>query len=126
MPAGTWFATPSTSCAGSPVPSRRERLERESVWEALGALAPERVFPLLKDMLVKRRWFAQAQDLDDTACACAGLKRIGTPAAIAALQKAAARKRGEPRELVEKALHSLARGRDDRAGSESGGEPDRG
>jgi len=104
----------------------RERLERESVWEALGALVPEQVFPTLKELLLKRRWFGQAQELDDTACACAGLKRIGTPAAIAVLQQAAARKRGEPRELVEKVLRSLARGRDDRAGSESGGEAGRG
>jgi hypothetical protein len=112
----------------SPGFAGRERLERESVWEALGALAPDRVFPTLKDMLLKRRWFGQAQDLDDTACACAGLKGIGTPDAIAVLQKAAAGKRGEPRELVEKALRSLARGRGRtaRAGSESDGESDRG
>jgi len=112
----------------SPGFAGRERLERESVWEALGALAPVRVFPTLKEMLLKRRWFGQAQDLDDTACACAGLKRIGTPEAIAVLQKAAAGKRGEPRELVEKALRSIAggRARDDRAGSAAGGESDRG
>jgi hypothetical protein len=112
----------------SPGFAGRERLERESVWEALGALAPDRVFPTLKEMLLKRRWFGQMQEFDDTACACAGLKRIGTPDAIAVLQKAAAGKRGEPRELVEKALRTLARGpgRDDRAGSEAGGEPDRG
>ena len=106
--------------------AERERLERESVWEALGALAPDRVFPTLKDLLLKRRWFGQAQDLDDTACACAGLKRIGTPEAIAVLREAVAGKRGEPRDLVEKALRSLARGRDDRAGSETGGEVDGG
>jgi len=112
----------------SPGFAGRERLEREAVWEALGALAPDRVFPTLKDMLLKRRWFGQAQDLDDTACACAGLKGIGTPDAIAVLQKAAAAKRGEPRELVEKALRSLARGRGRtaRAGSEFDGESDRG
>ena len=75
-------------------------------------------------MLLKRRWFAQAQDLDDTACACAGLRRIGTPEAIEVLQKAAAGKRGESRELVEKALRSLAQGRGQgvRAGDEPGGE----
>ncbi len=89
-----------------------ERLEREAVWEALGALAPDRVFPTLSEMLLKRRWFGAAQELDDTACACAGLKRIGTPEAIAVLQKAAARKRGAPRELVEKALRSPVRGRE--------------
>jgi len=106
----------------------RERLERESVWKTLAALAPDRVFPTLRDMLLKRRWFGQARDLDDTACACAGLKRIGTPAAIEVLRQAAAGKRGEPRELVEKALRSLARGRgpDDRAPSETDAGADRG
>jgi hypothetical protein len=79
-------------------------------------------------MLLKRRWFAQSQDLDDTACACAGLRRIGTAEAIEVLQKAAAAKRGESRELVEKALRSLAQGRGPgaRAGGEPGGEADRG
>jgi len=112
----------------SPGFAERERLERESVWEALGALAPDRVFPTFREMLLKRRWFVRAQELDDTACACAGLKRIGTPEAIEVLQKAAARKRGEPRELVEKALRSIAQGRGQgaRAGDESGGEADRG
>jgi len=96
----------------SPVFAGRGRPEREAVWEALGALVPGRVFPTLKEMLLKRRWFGAAQDLDDTACACAGLKRIGTTEAIAVLEKAAARKRGAPRELLEKALRSRAPGRE--------------
>jgi hypothetical protein len=96
----------------SPGFAGRERLERESVWEALGALAATRVFPTLKQMLLKRRWFGQAQELDDTACACAGLRRIGTPEAIAVLRQAATGKRGESRVLVEKALRSPARGRE--------------
>ena len=114
--------------AASPGFAERERLERESVWEALGALAPEQVLPTLRDMLLKRRWFGRAQDLDDTACACAGLKRIGTPEAVEVLQKAAARKRGEARELVEKALRSIAQGRGPgvRAAAESGEESDGG
>lgn len=112
----------------SPGFAQRARLERESVWEALGALAPDRVFPTFADMLLKRRWFVRAQDLDDTACACAGLKRIATPAAVELLQKAAARKRGEPRELVEKALRAIAqaRGPGARAGSDAPGGADRG
>ena len=112
----------------SPGFAERERPEREAVWEALGALAPDRVFPTLRDMLLKRRWFGQAKDLDDTACACAGLKRIGTPAAIEVLRSAAAGKRGEPRELVEKTLRAIAQGRGQgaRPGDEPGGEADRG
>jgi hypothetical protein len=85
--------------------------ERETVWEAVGALAPARALPALKDLLVKRRWFGQAKELEDTACACAGLRRIGTPEAVVILREAAAAKRGEARELVEKTLRALARGR---------------
>jgi hypothetical protein len=105
--------------AASPGFAERERPERESVWEALGALVPDRVLPMLRDMLLKRRWFGLAQDLDDTACACAGLKRIGTPEAVDILKKAAARTRGEARELVEKALRSVDQGRGQ--GGRSGG-----
>jgi hypothetical protein len=105
--------------------AERERLERESVWEALAALAPDQVLPTLRGMLLKRRWFKPAQDLDDTACACAGLRRIGTPEVVDLLQKAAAGKRGEPRELVEKALRSIAQGlgSGSRAGAGPDGEP---
>jgi hypothetical protein len=97
--------------AGAPEFAERELLEREATWEALGALAPARVFPLLKQLLLKRRWFAPAQDLDATACACAGLRRIGGAAAIEVLREAAAAKRGESRALIEKTLRSLAQGR---------------
>jgi hypothetical protein len=87
----------------------------------LGALAPAQALPLLREMLQRRRWFGQAKDLDDTACACAGLKRIGTSEAVDALRRAAAGKRGEARELVEKALRALARSR---GPEERGGNPD--
>ena len=112
----------------APTFAERERLERETVWEALGALAPAKVLPTLKAMLLKRRLFGQARDLDDTACACAGLRRVGTPEAIELLRQAADGKRGEARELVEKALRSIARGRapGEGAGSRDGGEADRG
>ncbi len=105
----------------------RKRLERESVWEALGTLVPDRVLPMFRDMLLKRRWFVRTQELDDTACACAGLKRIGTPEALEVLRKAAARKRGGSREFVEKTLRSIAqeRGHDARAADGPGWETDR-
>jgi len=112
----------------SPGFAERDRHERESVWEALGTLAPERVFPTLEGMLLKRRFFGPAKDLDGTICACAGLRRIGSPEAVEVLRKAANRKRGESRELVEKALRFIAqgRGRQDRGGSGDGAESDRG
>lgn len=84
----------------------RDRVEREAVWEAIADLAPERALPPLRDLLLKRRWFGQARELEDTACAVAGLRRIGTPAALELLRQAAATKRGRALELVEKALRS--------------------
>ena len=96
---------------GSPGFAERGRDERETFWEAYAALAPAEALPRFKEMLLKRRLFGQAKDLDDTACACAGLRRIGTPEAAAILREAAAAKRGEAKELVERALRALARGR---------------
>jgi len=95
----------------SPAFAERAREEREVFWEALAALAPARILPRLREMLLKRRLFGQAKEIDDTACACAGLRRIGTPEAAAILREAAAAKRGEAKELVERALRALARAR---------------
>lgn len=88
-----------------------ELVERETVWEALGALSPAEVFPRLKKLLLKRHWFGQAGDLEDTVCAVAGLKRIGSPGALEVLREAAGRKRGAALEIVRKALQTLAAGR---------------
>lgn len=96
--------------ANGPGFAERERAEREAVWEAIAAIAPERAFPLLRGLLLKRRWFAQGRELEETACAVAGLRRIGTPAALDLLRQAAASKRGPARELVEKALREPAAG----------------
>ena len=103
----------------SPGFAERGREERETFWEAFAALAPAQALPRLREMLLKRRLFGQAKELDDTACACAGLRRIGTPEAAAILREAAAAKRGEAKELVERALRALARGRG--AGDAPGG-----
>ena len=86
----------------------RDLAEREAVWESLGELAPARAFPELQRMLLKRSWFGQGRELDETACAVAGLRRIGTPAAVELLQQAVAVKRGGARDLVVKALRTLA------------------
>lgn len=108
--------------------AERARLERETVWEALGALSPAQVLPILKELLLKRHWFGQAREADDTACACAGLRRIATPEALGLLRRAAAEKRGEAREIVEKTLRAIAPGRapEARAGGAAGGEANRG
>jgi len=93
--------------AEAPDFERRALPEREAIWEALGELSPERAFPLLRELLLKRRWFGGSRELAQTACAVAGLRRIGTPEAVEVLRKAGAAKRGEARELVEKALRAL-------------------
>ncbi|HWR97251.1 MAG TPA: HEAT repeat domain-containing protein [Candidatus Methanoperedens sp.] len=95
----------------APAFGERARDEREIFWEALAALAPAQALPRLRELLLKRRLFGQTKELDDTACACAGLKRIGTPEAAALLREGLAAKRGEPRDLVERTLRALARGK---------------
>jgi hypothetical protein len=105
------------AAAAAPDFAHRELAEREAVWEALGQLAPERALPLLRQQLLRRRWFGAARELDETACAVAGLRRIGTPEAGELLQRAARAKRGAARALVEKAL---------RAPRGGAAEPDRG
>lgn len=94
--------------AASSAFEQRESLERETVWEALGDLAPARALAILKPLLLKRYWLGSGRELQETACAVAGLRRIGTPEAVELLQRAAAAKRGAARELVEKALRALA------------------
>lgn len=106
------------AAVNSPAFAERAREEREIFWEALGAVDPAQALPRLREMLLKRRLFAQAREIDDTACACAGLRRIGTPEAVGILREAAGGKRGEAREIVERALRAVARDR--RAGAESG------
>lgn len=95
----------------SPGFTERARDERETFWEALAALAPAQALPRLREMMRKKRLFGQAKELDDTACACAGLRRIATPEAVAILRDAATTKRGEARDLVERALRAVARER---------------
>jgi HEAT repeat protein len=67
--------------------AERERSEREAFWEALAESAPERALPLLRELLARTRWFGRARELDDTACAVAGLRRIGSPAARELLEQ---------------------------------------
>jgi hypothetical protein len=109
------------AAVASPAFAARARDERETFWEALAAAAPSEALPRLREMLLKRRLFGRAKELDDTACACAGLRRIGTPEAMAALQEAAARKRGEARDIVERALRALSRDKRAAAAPAAGG-----
>jgi hypothetical protein len=94
--------------AGAEAFAQRERAEREAFWEAIADIAPERALPVLREMLLKRHWFGQARELEETAAAAAGLRRVGTPAALDLLRQAATTKRGRARELVEKALRAPA------------------
>jgi HEAT repeat protein len=106
-----------------PAFAARPREEREALWEALAELDPERMLPVFRGMLEKRRWFAQAKELDDVACAAAGLRRIGTADALDALRSAAASRRGEAQEILERALRAAALGgpRAPRAGKDEAG-----
>src|SRR3990170_3051836 len=58
--------------------------------EALGALRDEASVALLKDTLYQGRWWSPFRTAKLRATAAAALKRVGTPAAIGALEEAAA------------------------------------
>lgn len=94
---------------GTPAFEARDLEERGAVWEALGELAPGQLLPVFREMLLKRRLFAAAKELDDVTCAVAGLRRIPGPEALALLQEAAAAKRGKPLQIVEEALRAVRR-----------------
>lgn len=106
----------------TPTFQTRELEERVAVWEALGDLAPARMLPVFREMLLKRRFFAAAKELDDVACAAAGLRRISTPPALELLREAAAAKKGKPRAVLEEAAraveHALAAPRPARSSEE--------
>jgi len=82
----------------------RDLPEREAVYEALGALDAEGMVPPLREMLMKRHPFSKQRELEDGACAIAGLRGAGTAAALSVLREAAADKKGELRTMVEKAI----------------------
>lgn len=95
--------------ARSPGFGERERQEREAVYEALADLAPGPLLELCRELLGRRRWFAASREVEETAQAVAGLRRLATPRSVALIKEAAASKRGEARELAQRALRALAR-----------------
>jgi hypothetical protein len=93
----------------TPAFASRPLEEREAVFEALADLDPERMLAAFREMLQKRRWFGAAKELEEVACAAAGLRRLGTPAALAVLREAAAAKKGKALSLVEEAARAIQR-----------------
>jgi len=94
----------------APVFRERELPEKEAVYEALGALDAEGMVPPLREMLMKRHPFSKQRELEEAACAVAGLRGAGTEAALAALREARADKKGEVRSMVEKAIRAVEAG----------------
>jgi hypothetical protein len=94
----------------TPAFEARDLEERVAVWEALGELAPAQLLPVFRDMLLKRRLFAAAKELDDVACAAAGLRRMDVPEALALLREAAAAKKGKARQIIEEAVRAVQMG----------------
>mgnify|MGYP000728075423 CR=1 FL=1 len=88
----------------------RELPEREAVYEALGALDAGEMVPLLREMLMRKHPFSRQRELEEAACAVAGLRGVGTAAALALLPEAAAAKKGEVLVMVEKAIRALRAG----------------
>lgn len=89
----------------------RDRLPRESdltekmaFFEAFGSLAGEGGVGLLDEMLNRTRLMAKRASPETRACAAVALGRIGTPAALEALQRATADKEVVVRNAASRAL----------------------
>jgi hypothetical protein len=78
--------------------------EREAVYEALGSLDPEKMVPLFGRMLSRRYWFRKGQEWESTACAAAGLRGAGTAEAFEELIRHQSRKKGRPRDIVDRSI----------------------
>ena len=88
----------------------RELPEREAFYEALGALDSEGMVPPLSEMLMKRHPFSRQREIEEAACAIAGLRGAGSEAALSVLRVAAADKKGDVRIMVEKAIRAFRAG----------------
>jgi len=95
----------------------RDLGEREAICEALAELDPAGMLPRFAAMLQRRFWFRQEREFQETVCAVAGLRRIGTPEAMALMRKALEGRKGRARDILTQALRGSATS----AGGESRG-----
>ena len=51
--------------------------EKKVIFEAIGELGQEKMFPLFRTMLLKKHWFNKAKRKESVMCAIAGLQKIG-------------------------------------------------
>ena len=90
-----------------PVADYEEVIERVTAMPGVVSAAPyldaEGMVPRLREMLMKRHPFSRQRELEEAACAVAGLRGAGTAAALSVLREAAADKKGELRTMVERA-----------------------
>jgi hypothetical protein len=81
--------------------------EKKTIYEALGEIGDEKMLPLFRDLLLKKRWFKRSIQKEDAICAVAGLLRIGTPAAVELLEEARGQRNPETRAVIEEAIASI-------------------
>ncbi|MBI5197517.1 MAG: HEAT repeat domain-containing protein, partial [Nitrospirae bacterium] len=70
--------------------SKKELSEKKEYFEATGRLLGNEAIPFLKDHLMKTGWWGRSHLDEMRFCASLGLKRIGTPEALAVLQEGSA------------------------------------
>ncbi len=86
----------------------RSLQEKCAFYGALGALGGDSVVSQLQRMLMKRHWLNRPKQNEIIACAVAGLRKARTPAALEALKKAQAKRKGSEMEgLISRALKEL-------------------
>lgn len=81
--------------------------ERMALFEAIGGIGADTATPFFREILMKKYWFNKTKERDAVVCAVAGLKKINTPSALAALEEANAFKKGEIKMIVEKAIQAI-------------------
>jgi HEAT repeat protein len=90
----------------SPEFARRDSSERRAIFEALGRAGSDAQVPKLEEMLIRGGLFRQSNE-EERAHAALALAWLGTPVALAVLNREIASKRDPVRRAVEQALEAV-------------------
>jgi HEAT repeat protein len=86
--------------------------EKKAVFEAIGEIGSERMVPMFREMLLRKRWFRRSVEKESAICAVAGLMKIKSPAALQLLEEARKQPNLEVRAAIDQAILSLSSGRE--------------
>jgi HEAT repeats len=85
----------------------RDIAEKRAVFEAMGELGADQMVPMFREMLLKKFWFNKAKEKESVFLAVAGLRKIRTEAALAALEEASDGKSDEAKIMITQAIKAL-------------------